>query len=493
VVCAALLLFRARVDQSHPPLAVVELAPFQADGGPLADDTAQASDSIVADMLTHSGLPVIRTRNGSVAHKNSDLRLSGQMRMVGGHLEATLELDDLAQGTLLLSRRFNASPDQAKALPEQIGAFAATALASTGAMMALDPGRAGNRQLTGELLRQWSTMIVFEDVLGAYRSVDRIAGQMPDSAIAQLGLAMTTAHVLPLLPAEDRKGALAKGRSAAARARLLAPNYGDVAWADCTLYSPVRMMTCESALRAAFAIDPNAPFVAAGMRNLLVDVGRYRDALQYDRLAVAAMPYMAGRLSASTMLLEMTGDHVQAERQFQDVRRWWPEFDRIFADRLEGILDRGGVADAAAFVAAMPPDIDIIDRPAVAAIASDVASGNGRGLRSRCSPARIDQRLGQFCLVAMVRAHDLDGAFMEANVLFPNLMGTNSDEEDRLFLERPTRLGLGVLSTAALAPLRQDRRFIQIAQRVGLIRYWQADHLPDFCTQNHEPVCRGFV
>jgi hypothetical protein len=93
----------------------------------------------------------------------------------------------------------------------------------------------------------------------------------------------------------------------------------------------------------------------------------------------------------------------------------------------------------------------------------------------------------------MGRAHDLDGAFMEANVLFPNLIGTNSDEEDRLFLERPTRLGLGVLSTPALASLRRDPRFIQIAQRVGLIRYWREGHLPDFCTQNHEPVCRGFV
>ena len=43
------------------------------------------------------------------------------------------------------------------------------------------------------------------------------------------------------------------------------------------------------------------------MRNHLVSVGRFNDALDYDRLAVAAMPYMAGRRSASTMLLEMLG------------------------------------------------------------------------------------------------------------------------------------------------------------------------------------------
>ena len=130
---------------------------------------------------------------------------------MGDRIDASLQLDDLAHGTLLLSHRFSVSRDEAKLLPEQIGAFAATSLATTGALMALDRQRPGDRRLTGELLRQWSMMIIFEDAAATYQSVDRIAAQMPNSAIAQLGLAMSTVHMLPLLPVEQRPAALAKG------------------------------------------------------------------------------------------------------------------------------------------------------------------------------------------------------------------------------------------------------------------------------------------
>jgi hypothetical protein len=103
-----------------------------------------------------------------------------------------------------------------------MGAFAATALSTPGALMALDRQRPPDPRLSGELLRQWSMMVVFEDPISSYQAVDRIAAQMPDSAVAQLGLAMSTVHVLPLLAPEEREAALAKGRDAAARARALA-------------------------------------------------------------------------------------------------------------------------------------------------------------------------------------------------------------------------------------------------------------------------------
>ncbi|MFL6759572.1 tetratricopeptide repeat protein [Sphingomonas sp.] len=336
-------------------------------------------------------------------------------------------------------------------------------------------------------------MIVFEDPISSYRAVDRIARQLPDSAVAQLGLAMSTSHVLPLLAPEDRPAALAKGRAAAARARMLAPNYGDVASPDCTLYPADRMAQCEAALRKAFKIDPDSPFVAAGLRNQLVDVGRFREALDYDRLAVAAMPYMAGRLSASTMLLESLGLRTRAAQQFQRARRWWPEFDRLFADRIEGILDRGNIEDAAGLVATMPANVDVIDRSAVRSIAADVGARRRQPVRLRCLSPSIENSLTYFCLVALVRCNDLDGAFVLADRLFPTLVADDPKEEDRLFLERPARLGLGALSTPALMPLRQDPRFLRIAERVGLIRYWRQNHLPDFCDDRREAVCPKLV
>ena len=59
---AAIFMLRGPADQSHPPLAAIELAPFVAAGDPLAGETAKASDTAVADMLANSGLPVLRPR-----------------------------------------------------------------------------------------------------------------------------------------------------------------------------------------------------------------------------------------------------------------------------------------------------------------------------------------------------------------------------------------------------------------------------------------------
>jgi len=488
---ALLFWLRQRPDQSHPPIAVVELAPFTSTGSALASETARASDSIVADMLTNAGLPVLIPRKGLVQAQPSDLRLSGQVRAVGGQIEADLQLDDLTHGTLLLSRRFSVPAEQARNLPEQMGAFAATSLATTGALMALDRERPGDRRLTGEVLRQWNMMILFEDPISAYQSVERIAGQMPNSAVAQLSLAMITNHVLPLLALGDRMAALTKGRAAAARARALAPNYGDVAWPDCALHSPVRMAECEASLRKAYAVDSDSPFVAAGIRNQLVSVGRFREALAYDRLAVAAMPYMAGRLSSSTMLLESMGLKARAEQRFDQVRRWWPQFDLALGARLEGMLDRGSIEDAAAFVATLPANVDVIDRTGVASIAADVAGGRLQSLRSRCLSRGIPDSLTYFCLVALVRSNDLDGSFQLADRLFPNLMANDPADEDRFFLQSPpgVGLGLGALSAPGMKPLREDPRFLLIVERVGLLRYWRQNHLPDFCGDKPEPVC----
>ena len=489
VAAGSILWFRDQPDQSHPPLAVVQMAPFGSSGDRLAAETAKASNAIVADMLANSGLPVVRPGLAGRVTQPADLRLSGQVRTVGDRLEADLQLDDLLHGTLLLSRRFSAARDKAGDLPEQMGAFAATALAQTGSLMALDRKRPGDRRLTGEVLRQWSNMILFEDPASSYQAVERIARQMPDSAVAQLALAMSTSHVLPLLAPEDRPAALARGRTAAARARELAPNYGDVASPDCTLYPAPRMAECEAALRKAFAIDPDSPFVAAGLRNELVTVGRFREALAYDRLAVAAMPFMAGRLSASTMLLEGLGLHARAEQQFDRARRWWPEVNFLYSDRIEGMLDRGSIEDAASFVAAMPANVDVIDRTAVASITADVADKRLLNVRSRCLQSSLPDNLTYFCLGALIRTNNLDGAFTLADRLFPTLVADDPAVEERLFLTRPGRLGLGALSAPALKPLRQDPRFLPIAERVGLMRYWRQNHLPDFCGAEREPVC----
>jgi hypothetical protein len=45
--------------------------------------------------------------------------------------------------------------------------------------------------------------------------------------------------------------------------------------------------------------------------------------------------------------------------------------------------------------------------------------------------------------------------------------------------------GTEVLFRANMRDFRRDRRFMPLAETLGLVRYWQSGHvLPDFCTDS---------
>ena len=90
---------------------------------------------------------------------------------------------------------------------------------------------------------------------------------------------------------------------------------------------------------------------------------------------------------------------------------------------------------------------------------------------------------------SLPRSGDLDAAYALANPLYPRLRGRNVAEEDKYWLDSTDKPELALLSSPAAAALRRDPRFLAIADRVGLLTYWRAGRLPDFCTVWHEPVC----
>ena len=476
----------------HPggQILTIEVMPFSASGGREAAGLASASTAIVADVLADSGITVVRPGLAAVERPPINFRMSGQTRVVGDQVEATIQVDDLEHGTMLLSRRFESNLADSANLPARIGAFAATSLATTEALMAVDLDRTGDPRMTGELLRYQSMLFVHEDTLRTHQAVDGIAAHMPNSALAQLGLAMSTPHALTMLPPDARPQALAKARAASARAHRLIPAFGDTYWPDCNLYSPVRFDQCERAARWAVKIDGTSPFAAANLRNFLVRVGRNREALTFDRMAVAAMPYMPGRLAASTGLLEALGQTQQAQQQFDPNVRWWPGFQLAYVLRVEGMLDRGDLDGAARFASAMPRAIDRVDRVGLAALARAVEAKRGSDVTAVCGSAALDRRLVYPCVVALTKVGEHRTAIAILDRIFPQMVGADRDEEDRLFLANIGGFSLGMLSAPSLAPLRNEARFLTIAQKVGLTAYWRRK-APDFCTFDKEAVCRA--
>jgi len=109
-------------------------------------------------------------------------------------------------------------------------------------------------------------------------------------------------------------------------------------------------------------------------------------------------------------------------------------------------------------------------------------------LRRACSQGEgylFDMR----CMLAFAKIGDQDGAFAIAEKLYPRQLGRTPAETERLFLEMPDGLPLEFITSPAAAPMRRDPRYLQLAERTGLLAYWRSGRLPDFCRKEPEPIC----
>jgi len=94
------------------------------------------------------------------------------------------------------------------------------------------------------------------------------------------------------------------------------------------------------------------------------------------------------------------------------------------------------------------------------------------------------------CMLALAELGDFDAAFSLADRLYPLRVGRTDAEEEALWLRDPNSQDTMYVTASGAAALRKDPRYLGLADRVGLLRYWRQKSLPDFCTRQHEPVCR---
>ena len=93
------------------------------------------------------------------------------------------------------------------------------------------------------------------------------------------------------------------------------------------------------------------------------------------------------------------------------------------------------------------------------------------------------------CLVSISQSGQVEAAFAQADRMYPRKTGRDASEDERLWLDDPYGYPLALLSAPSTAALRRDPRFVSLAERVGLLKYWRSNGLPDFCRPPAEPVC----
>jgi hypothetical protein len=247
---------------------------------------------------------------------------------------------------------------------------------------------------------------------------------------------------------------------------------------------------CEDRLRAARRIDPDSPFVDAFLSRVLRDVGRFDEAGALTQLTYARDPYVPTKIGWMLRSLEFSGANNDAETLYQRGIRWWPEFSsNYFGNRLLPLLERGDWQSIGRLEQNIPSERRPSGYRDSAALAAALRSKSAAGVKSAC-PDSDDYWLNLRCLIGLAAISDFNGAFALADRLYPNRVGRTSAETERIWLENPDPSApLELITSPAAAPLRNDPRYLALAERTGLLAYWRAGRLPDFCRERPERVC----
>lgn len=479
---------KSSVRLSKPTIALLPFTTPSSDAE-LRQLGSQARDSL-AHTFSQSGVP-LRLIDSAPRDARSavDFLISGDLSRSGDKIVATVRLDEAAHRVTVFSHRFEAPRDDARDLPERIGAQMAGNLTWRAPMMVLDRRRPIDPALMADLLLG-ADFTLGLDNLQAYQNAKRVAAKAPDLQIAQIDMAFGTAFVLDQLPRDERAEAIAEARRAADRAIKLGPEFGDTYGTWCLLHSETRMAECENRLRAGRRIDPDAPFLNTFLSHLLRGVGRFDESMDLAGLAHAHDVYVPTKIAWMLKSFEYAGESDAARQLYQQAARWWPEYKPMFfGNRLYGLIERGDFEA----MQRLEQEIGSKDLPTGYSTSGDlVAALKAKSVAAarRTCPNTNDFLLNSRCMIALATLGDQDSAYAITDRLYPRRVGRTPAETERIWLNDPDGAGgLEFITSPAAAALRRDPRYLPLAQRVGLLDYWRSGRAPDFCRKQPEPIC----
>jgi TolB-like protein len=479
---------RAR-DQNAMSMPTVAVLPFTASSGdPATRALASAARDSVAHTLSKTAFPV--STAGTALHDGrpvADFLITGDLSNNSGKFIATVRVEETVHHVIVLSRRFEANQAQSATLADRIGAQVAGTFGWTAPMLMIERRHPSDPAITAQLFEQASVDNV--NALHGYETARRLAAKAPDSALAQTVLAFNAPFAMGELPRDQRAEALAIGRRAAERIVALAPESGGSYIPWCLVHSSVRMIECEDRLRAGMRIDPDAPFNDFFLSQLLLEGGRFDEAVELARHSLAHDQYVPLKIARAMRLLDATGDAGAADKLYRQGREWWPEMSDLIWHRMSGMMIRGDFAALERFQSGLGPD----DFPLADRLPKDLAAAlraRNAAAAAKACPGTITAPLrALYCMLGLSQLGDGGGAVAFADQLYPRLLGRTPAEEDQLWLSSSGQMPTFFLSSPATAAMRRDPRFLAVAERIGLLRYWRSGRPPDFCRDHPEPIC----
>jgi len=387
----------------------------------------------------------------------------------GKAASASLTLSDEGAHTTLWSQNWSVADASAADLKAQVSTSASKAA------LCLTDARGGSSRLSQPALGLYlsgctavgSTDRTNADFETIFERVTKLAPEFPP---AWGYLALTRAWIAEGLQ-DGSPGpyaaALRSARETIAAARKLNPNNAMTYDAEFHLISNDTFQALKVLDKGA-KIDPDDGRIQVHLSEELMSVGRMSDSVEAAQRAIELEPDSPYARAQYISALVYSGKFSKAKAEIADARKKWPS-DPIIDAAEFGFQYRYG--DPRVALELLPRIGDFSD--ADLALTRKVLAA-----RLDPAPAKIDEAIAA-----------LSARWNEPrsrNVVLFALGNFGRVDQAYQLMEDPKFepfIDLAALFRPDFASIRADPRFMQIAARLGLVRYWQASgYWPDFCT-----------
>jgi hypothetical protein len=442
---------------------------------PTSSDRAMAADYAnvaAADMTAF--LPRHFDQATVIAPANATAQSSGYRMLIstdphGAGADASLTLSDADGRTTLWSRNWSAADANAADLKAEVSE------AASKAAFCLAQARAGRRRLAQPALGLFlngctglgDTKLSDTDFVTIFERITKLA---PDFPPAWDYLALSRSWIAESLRGNSRAGyaaAYRSARDAVAIARKLNPNSAMSYDAEFHLNSNDHFKGMQI-LEDGAKIDPDDGRIQMHLSDAFLSVGRVSDSVQAAQRGVELEPGTPYTTSQYIQALVYSGQFSMAQAKIAEARKKWPKDPAIDYAELAYQFRYG---DARAAIPLLPG----------LSGASDAAMAPYRKLiaaRLDPTPAKIDE-----AIIALKAAGpnkpDVQNRVLQA------LGNLGRVEEAYQLLQDPKfqAVDTSILFRPDFAAIRADPRFMHVAARLGLVRYWrQTGYWPDFCS-----------
>jgi tetratricopeptide (TPR) repeat protein len=469
IAAAILAFFLWQRWSNEEQIAIAVLPSPQSSDRAMAADYANMAAADMAAFLPRRFDHATVIGPADATDRTSGYRLEISTNPHGNGADATLTLLDEDGRATLWSQNWSVGDASASDLKAQVSASASKAA------FCLTEARGGSGRLSQPALGLYlsgctdlgDTKLSNEDF---ERIFERVIKLSPDFAPAWDYLALSRSWIASEL-ADNSPGKAAAEKSARdtiAIARKLNPNSAMSYDAEYHLISNDTFRALQ-VLNQAAKIDPDDGRIQMHLSQELLSVGRLSDSVQAGQRGVQLEPVSPYSRSQYIVALVYSGEFSQAKADIAEARKKWPN-DRDINLADFSLQYRYG--DPRAALALMPETFSYSDAQ-MEPFRKSIAA------RLDPTPAKVDEAIAAIegqspnSPEARNRALLALGNFGRVNEVYQLL----EDPSFQPFVER------GALFKPDFAAVRADPRFMQVAARLGLVRYWrQTGYWPDFCT-----------